>query len=147
MLAKRPVILVIEDEPVSAELMKIYFEEVGYEVLVAHSAVGATDLAERREPDILITDMLLDGTESGLSVARRFREKYPLLPIMLTSGLPRDDIQAAAAEIPHVHVLPKPVRLSSLRVTIDVLLRDRAADDGADEANGADGANGANGTE
>ncbi|MGI9037760.1 MAG: response regulator transcription factor [Gemmatimonadota bacterium] len=146
MLAKRPVIFVVEDEPVSAELIQIYFEELGYEVLVAHSAAEAAALAVRRDPDILITDMLLDGPESGLSVARRFREQYPELPIMLTSGLPQDDIRAAVAEIPGVHALPKPVRLSGLRETIDGLLREVAAD-GAGRPDGVGKADGAGKTE
>jgi DNA-binding response OmpR family regulator len=133
MAPNAPVIFVIEDERVSAELIQIYFQELGYVVRVAHRADDAFALAEAGHPDILITDMLLDGPESGLGVARRFREMYPRLPIMLTSGLPREDIQAAADEIADVLVLPKPVRLSELRATIEGLLsaNDGAAADGA----------------
>lgn len=120
-----PVLFVVEDEPVTAELIQLYFQNLGYDVSIARSGSSAKSLGERRRPDALVTDMLLEGAESGLSVARYYREKFPDLPIILTSGFPEAEIQAASSMIADVTVLPKPVRLSRLRAALEPAIGDR----------------------
>lgn len=83
----------------AAEMTRIYFEEMGYRVLFASSAAAALAMAESEAPDVLLTDLLLPGIESGLNVARQLRKNHPALPIFITSGLPEDAIRAAARTI------------------------------------------------
>lgn len=116
-------LLVVEDEPLTAEMLQTYFERLSFVVLVAHSADDALRLTATREPDALITDLLLRGSESGLSLARRLRERFPELPIILTSGLPETEVNAAATDLPDVIVAPKPVRLARLRELVESCLK------------------------
>ena len=117
-----PILFVVEDEPVTAELVQIYFEDLGFQVFVAHSGRVARELGERRRPDALITDLLLEGGESGLDVARHYRERYPALPILLISGFPNSELEAASTMIEHLEVFPKPVRLATLRAALESLM-------------------------
>lgn len=128
---QRPLLLVVEDEETAAEMTQIYFEEMGYRVLVASSAAAALALAESDAPDVLLTDVLLHGSASGLKVARQLRENHPALPIFITSGLPEDAVRAAARTITDVAVIPKPVRLSKIKAMIDGALA-RAGGSAAD---------------
>lgn len=115
------ILFVVEDDPSAAELIQIYFEEFGYDVHVAHDADAARALAAEREPSALVTDLFLEGPESGLAVARWYRERFPALPVLLTSGLPAGQIEDAAESIGGARVVPKPIRLSHLRTVIEEL--------------------------
>ena len=116
------ILFVVEDDPSAAELVQIYFEEFGYVVRVAHDADAARALAAGPEPSALVTDLFLAGPESGLAVARWYRDRFPDLPILITSGVPAGQIEEAASSIRGARVVPKPLRLSELRSTIESLV-------------------------
>jgi len=54
-------ILVIEDDLVSAEMIKIRLAKQGYKVLVAHTGEDGIRLAQEEMPDLILMDMLLPG--------------------------------------------------------------------------------------
>ena len=85
-------ILIVEDEPGTAEVYKIVLEVEGYEVLVAHTAPAAEKTLEQNEFDIILLDVELRGT-SGLDLCRHIREELKLtLPVIIISvhGIPED---------------------------------------------------------
>jgi two-component system, cell cycle sensor histidine kinase and response regulator CckA len=82
-------ILVVEDDPAVAALVRRALKRSRYDVLVAHSAEEALEtLRDRVTPlDLLITDVLLPGM-AGPDLATRLRIEDPGLRVLFISGHP-----------------------------------------------------------
>ena len=100
--------LVIDDEAGSREAMQSYLEALGCQVSVAASINEATALAQIQEPDLVIADFRLRGTETGLQAIEALRKTRPLLPALLLTGETAPDrlAEMIASRIPLLH---KPV--------------------------------------
>lgn len=77
-------ILVVEDEPMVAEVVERYLRRDGYTVQLVHDGRAALEAFEQREPDLIVLDIMLPGLD-GLEVCRRVRERAETPVIMLTA--------------------------------------------------------------
>ena len=67
-------VLVVEDNPQSRELLRIYVESLeGVEVLSAKDGPSGVKLAEAHRPDLILLDVMMPGM-SGFEVCRRLKE-------------------------------------------------------------------------
>jgi CheY-like chemotaxis protein len=84
-------ILVVEDEPDAIEHLREPLTRAGYQVLVAHTAARALQLALEERPDLVTLDLMLPDA-GGLTVLERLRRFGPTasLPVLLVSNLPDD---------------------------------------------------------
>ncbi|MBI4516595.1 MAG: response regulator [Deltaproteobacteria bacterium] len=89
------VILVVEDEPDIAELLRFNLEQAGFAVVPAGRGEQALELVRRRRPALLILDLMLPGID-GLEVCRRIRSDAA------TTRLPIVMLTAKAAEVDRV---------------------------------------------
>jgi two-component system phosphate regulon response regulator PhoB len=67
-------VLVVEDEPDIAELMRYNLEREGYQVTIAATGEAGLDAARRKRPDIILLDLMLPGVD-GLDVCRRLKSE------------------------------------------------------------------------
>ena len=74
-------ILVVEDEPIAAELLARGLREHAYAVDVAADGLLALEQAEINAYDLIILDVMLPGL-NGVEVCRRFRSGGASVPIM-----------------------------------------------------------------
>jgi PAS domain S-box-containing protein len=80
-------VLVVEDNPDVQEVAALLLDQLGYRVLHAQSAAAALELlASGERIDLVFTDVVMPGELDGLILARRIRELYPDLAVLLTSG-------------------------------------------------------------
>jgi len=80
-------VLVVEDDTLVAELAAGMLCELGFETTVAHSAKEALEqLASGDRPKLIFTDIVMPGGISGIELARKVRDRFPELPILLTTG-------------------------------------------------------------
>jgi two-component system, OmpR family, alkaline phosphatase synthesis response regulator PhoP len=87
-------ILVAEDDPKQAELIRRYAVAEGHEVAVVTDGRAAVDEVRRRVPDLLVLDVMMPRLD-GLDVCRILRaepetEAVPIL--MLTARATEDDL-------------------------------------------------------
>ena len=77
--------LVVDDEPVLAELVSMALRYEGWEIATAGD--GATAIASAREfrPDVVVLDVMLPDM-SGLDVLRRLRGRPRRLPVLLLTA-------------------------------------------------------------
>ena len=80
-------ILVIEDDDVARELMRMALERRGYAVIVAEDGIQGYDEAVRFNPDLIITDIQMPAAD-GIHLVRRVRDTPELAatPILVTTG-------------------------------------------------------------
>jgi two-component system phosphate regulon response regulator PhoB len=67
-------VLVVEDEPDIAELMRYNLEREGYQVTIAATGEAGLEAARRKRPDIILLDLMLPGVD-GLDVCRRLKSE------------------------------------------------------------------------
>jgi DNA-binding response OmpR family regulator len=85
-------VLIVEDEPQIAQIVRDYLQHAGFAVVVAGDGAEALRQVRARQPDLLILDLGLPGMD-GLDVARHLRRDantdVPI--IMLTARVEESD--------------------------------------------------------
>src|SRR3712207_9441200 len=76
-------ILVVEDEPMVAEVVERYLRRDGHAVRVVDNGLSALDAFEQFQPDLVVLDVMLPGID-GLEVCRRLRARAHA-PIIMRS--------------------------------------------------------------
>ena len=69
-------ILVVDDEQKQRQILKILLNSEGYEVRTADSVETALERMEEKEPDIVITDLRMEG-QDGIALLEQTKWKYP----------------------------------------------------------------------
>jgi DNA-binding response OmpR family regulator len=77
-------ILVVDDERSLARVFSSYLERAGYTVECAFDGAAALAAARRREPDVVVLDLMLPEVD-GLEVCRRLRTFSDCYIVMLTA--------------------------------------------------------------
>ncbi len=80
-------ILVVEDDEVERELMRMTLERAGYEVSAAEDGARGVEVAVAGRPDLIVTDVQMPGAD-GLSLVRQVRGTAEIseTPILVTTG-------------------------------------------------------------
>src|SRR5690242_3574676 len=89
--SERPLVLVVEDDPDTRDMYAMYLDFCGMGVLTATSVEAAFALALEHQPDIVVTDFMLRGSESGTDLCRRLRQepRTAHIPALLVTGSTR----------------------------------------------------------
>lgn len=78
-------ILVVEDDPTDAKVLKFLLTQEGYRVNAVGSAREAAAALEEEVYDLILLDIIMPGT-NGLDFCRSIRSAY-VTPIIIVSGL------------------------------------------------------------
>lgn len=117
-------ILIVEDEPNTAEMLASYFQIQGYDVHVCGWGKEALEFVQHTLPDLVILDIRLPDID-GYEVCRRLRShrrtaKVPIL--FLTEKRERID-RLAGLELGAVDYVTKPFDIQELRLRVRNVLR------------------------
>ena len=116
-------VLIVEDDTFVAELAADMLSELGFEATIVHSAKEALErMAGGDKPELVFTDIVMPGGLTGIELARKLRQRFPELPILLTTGY--SEQVAATQGFP---VLQKPYELHSLASAIGDVLKQEIA--------------------
>jgi len=120
--AKRPLVLLVEDELFIREDAAAIIRSAGFDVMEAANADEAIKILESNlNVAIVFTDVQMPGSMDGLKLAAAVRGRWPPIKIVATSGLV--DIQAH--HLPDGgKFLPKPYRPTDV---VDILREVMAA--------------------
>jgi DNA-binding response OmpR family regulator len=114
-------VLLIEDDPRLAEMVKSYLGEAGFDVMIAAKG-GSGVMAEKRESfDALILDLMLPDMD-GLEVCRRIRASSDTPILMLTARGDTMD-RVVGLELGADDYLPKPFEPRELLARLKAILR------------------------
>ena len=112
-------VLIVEDDTLVAELAAGMLGELGFESTVTHSATEALEhLAGGEKPKLIFTDVVMPGGISGIELARKVRQRFPELPILLTTGYSEQ-----VAGLHGFPVLQKPYEIDGLASALGSVLK------------------------
>jgi two-component system alkaline phosphatase synthesis response regulator PhoP len=80
-------ILIIEDEPILAEMYRDKFIKSGFEILSAFSAEQGLEMAKKEAPDLILLDILLPR-ENGVTFLTWLRKEKEIasIPVLVFSN-------------------------------------------------------------
>jgi DNA-binding response OmpR family regulator len=120
-------ILVVDDEPNIAQIMKLTLESGGYEVEVAADGAEGLKRAKESEPDLILLDLMLPNID-GYKVCRflKFDQKYRHIPIILISAMGETEDKELGAQVGADLYMSKPFQPDELLARIGELLAQRS---------------------
>jgi DNA-binding response OmpR family regulator len=120
--AQRPRrILIVEDEPDLARIVKRHVESLGYRVNVAPS--GEDALAMAQEPfDLVLLDVMLPGID-GLEVCRQLRLRSLYMPVLMLTARSSDIDKVMGLESGADDYLTKPFSVQELLARVRAIFR------------------------
>jgi len=122
--AGRPRVLTIDDEENVCELITLYFEKAGYEVICTGDGSNAAEMVRSQKPDIVILDLMLPGVD-GLDVCKEIR-KFSNVPLIMLSARVDEVDRVLGLEIGADDYVTKPFSPRELLARVKAVLR-RAA--------------------
>ena len=120
-------ILIAEDDPASARILRQILQQVGYAVSVAETGTGALAMLEEQgPPDLLLLDWMLPGV-SGLEICHWARARWDALrlPVLMVTAKTDPESVYAAFDAGASDYVAKPFRGAELRARIAAHLRTR----------------------
>jgi CheY-like chemotaxis protein len=123
-MMKNTRILIIEDEQITAQLIKKMLENLGYTIagIIASGEEALASVATIR-PDLIIMDITLAGKIDGIEAAAFINKNFSIPIVYLTANTNFDIIQRAKDETTSYGYLLKPVKGIDLHWTINTALK------------------------
>jgi DNA-binding NtrC family response regulator len=111
-------VLIIEDEPIEAELLALMLQDAGYGTHIAADLEGSLNVMGKQRIDLIISDYYLEKT-TGVDVLAHLRRLFPDVPRIMVSGANDSAVVMQAVNRGGVHAfLPKPVEFDDLLAAI-----------------------------
>ena len=126
-LPKRPTVLIVEDDADLRRLTAAMLEDEQLDIIECESAEAALAvmLMGECEVSMIFADIRLRGVMDGIDLAREVKVRWPLLPVVLTSGHPIERIRELP---PGVAYMPKPWKPLNILVVAEQALASARGD-------------------
>jgi signal transduction histidine kinase len=113
----RPLVLIVEDEPDVAELMRYNLAREGYATIIAESGDSAVEAALRSTPDLILLDIMLPGM-NGWEVCQTIRGsmKGRHVPIIMVSALTAEESRIKGLSLGADDYITKPFSVQELLI-------------------------------
>jgi DNA-binding response OmpR family regulator len=108
-------ILVVDDDEHIVKILSINLQIEGFEVVSAFDGTTAVMQAHRHQPDLILLDIMMPAG-NGFSVVERLKNSSRTfhIPVVFISALPKEDLEARAAEAGVCHYFPKPFDIDAI---------------------------------
>jgi CheY-like chemotaxis protein len=115
-------ILIVEDEWIAAEDTRNRLQDLGYIVsALASTGEEAIKMAEETKPDLVMTDIVLEGEMDGIEVAKQIYSSFDIPFIYLTAYADDKILERIIITEPYGYIV-KPFTNEDLKITIELAL-------------------------
>ena len=120
-------ILIVEDDPVSAQIIETVVRRYGYETATAASAAEALAWLDRgTTPEAVITDQNLGGTTGiELYLMLGIHLRYRPLPVILCTSAADPGTVSEAIEVGLRYFIVRPINPKALMDKVEAAIRER----------------------
>ena len=114
-------ILIVEDQFIEANNIRLILKEAGYAVLpLAASVSQALNVLQQESADLVLLDILLEGEQSGIDLAKILKARS--LPfVYLSANSDKSTLEKAKATEPYGYLV-KPLRKKDVLIMLEVAL-------------------------
>ena len=114
-------ILIVEDDRNIADLLRLYLEKEGYEVVIALDGLKGLEKFRQEQPALVLLDVMLPGMD-GWGVCRSIRSEAKTPIIMLTAKSETEDKVAGLKQGADDYIT-KPFEMKEVLARIEAVLR------------------------
>jgi DNA-binding response OmpR family regulator len=114
-------ILIVEDEPDTLRLLKVYFTAKSHEVMQARNGVEALELFAKSPPHLVLLDIMMPGL-NGWRVLEAIRAQSKV-PVLLLTALDSPNDAVKGLEMGADDYLRKPFQLDELEARMKAVTR------------------------
>ena len=125
-------IVIIEDDPDTARLVRLYLERDGHEALTARDGVEGLRLAREFGPSLIVLDLMLPRLD-GMAVCQAVRAESEVPIVMVTARAGEDD-RLAGLDLGADDYIVKPFSPRELAARVRAVLRRTARSKAGDGA-------------
>jgi len=130
---KKKQILIVEDERIVAEDIKISLQRLGYSVPgTAASGEDAVKKAQDMRPDLVLMDIVLGGEMDGIEASALIRSRFGIPVVYLTACSDRKTLKKAKITDPFGYIV-KPYENKDLQTKVEVALYKRKMENTLEE--------------
>jgi len=116
-------VLIIEDNFLAAEDLRLQLEDTGYQVTgIAANQAAVNESIAAEKPDLLIVDIELENGESGIEIVRELNQRE-VYPVVFLTGITNQTIVKSALSTNPATYLVKPYNLDELVINMDLAMR------------------------
>ena len=115
-------VLVVDDEPVLAEMVSMALRYEGWNIATAGDGSSAIATARAERPDVVVLDVMLPDM-SGLDVLHKLRQENPSLPVLLLTAKEAVEDRIAGLTAGGDDYVTKPFSIEEVVLRLRALLR------------------------
>jgi DNA-binding response OmpR family regulator len=115
-------VLVIEDDPDIADLVRLHLADLSCQVQLAHDGPTGLALAESNAFDLVILDLMLPGLD-GLEICKRLRARQTYTPILMTTSKASEIDRVVGLELGADDYVAKPFSVVELMARVKAIFR------------------------
>ncbi|NLW30878.1 MAG: response regulator [Fibrobacter sp.] len=129
-VSKKPTVLVVDDDPMSVELIGQFLEKRNYDMEISHSGVEALKILKKVKPQVVLMDLMMPKM-SGLECCRIIRQKHSSiqLPVIILTARNQMTDLVHSFKSGANDFLTKPFSRSELHMRINTQINIRKAYD------------------
>lgn len=114
MTTEKKRILIIDDEPIVCERLKLPLEKIGFSVETFTESARALERLAQQRFDVVVTDIKMSGAD-GMDLLRFVRQNDPAAKVIIITGFATAETAKEAIKGGAVDFIAKPFRISQLK--------------------------------
>ena len=118
MLPEAPSLMVVDDDPVTCELLCEVFTAEGFNPRFVQSCDAALASLASENADVLISDIRMGTVDEGLALLDQVRRQYPKLPVVLMTAFGSVDTAVRAVKQGAFDYVSKPFDIDAIVATV-----------------------------
>jgi DNA-binding response OmpR family regulator len=121
-------ILLVEDDPKTREMVALYLQREGHEVVTAEDGVRALEAVREHEPHLVVLDLMLPRMD-GLAVCRALHDAVPRPGIIMVTARTTEDDKLTGLDLGADDYVTKPFSPRELMARVRAVLRRASEED------------------
>jgi two-component system response regulator AtoC len=118
MLGESPRVMIVDDDPVTCDLLCEVFRKEGFVTRFEQSSAAALSALDLYEPDVVLSDIRMGSRNDGLDLLTEIRHGHPAMPVVLMTAFGSIDTAVIAVRQGAFDYISKPFMMDEVVSTV-----------------------------